>query len=1153
MAGEAGSVERIAIQIGRALGTLAQRFEKPDIVFEDFGLRPPEGFVDQFGTEIGAAIDAAADLPALVTTLTDAIEASDPDVGAIAAAGKALVDGITLTVQRIRELRSALSTVGGSFPGLTPDEQAQVAAFAQEFLERLLGSLVADVLRETFPRVFGAAELIGLVEHVRDVPGDNDVVTEQTERLKVRFDLLPLLFSDPAQYLEQAYGWGTTNFKAELLFFNFQRFLDEQVGVPSQLITVSGLPPVLEAFLFNVTLDDQPDPPGLRLDLRITPDQDIVFSGPLTENWDLAFTVKAQFDQDVSVGLRPPFALAFQPFAGTTASLDLSLGIARSATAGPLLLIGQTGGSRLEVGHPDLKVGAKGQWDGNGGPSVEPSVSADLSEGRVIIKAGEGDGFLKEVLGGQDLEGHFDLGLDWSPSGGLKIHGAGQLEITLPVSVSIGPVRLSAIHLGLGLGANGFTTAISATADATLGPVAVAVDRIGVAGDLTFPSEGGNLGPLDLDVSFKPPTGLGIAVNAGPVHGGGFISFEPDLGRYSGALELSIYDISVKAFGLIETKEPGVSFSFVIVISAEFTPIQLGFGFTLIGVGGLVGINRTVNSNELGKLVREGRSEELLFPKNLIANAPTIIRDLGTVFPARPSHYVFGPLGKLGWGTPTLITGEIGIIIEIPGVVVLLGEVKILLPKPEVPLVKMNMSVGGTLDFPNKTFSLDAALHDSIIEGYPISGQMALRVKWGEQPNFVASIGGFHPAYQPPKDFPKLQPMTLDLGQHGSASITVSGFFAVTSNTVQVGGDARLHAGGSGISMDASVSVKALFVFAPFHFEATIDASVKISFHGYGPSVHLHGVLEGPSPWHIRGELCVSIIWWDACLRFDETFGGTETAAIPAIDPWDGTDEVIGLHAALADAGNWSGVLPAGTASVVSRAQGSEKLVDPVGGMSVHQKAVPVETQHEVNRFGVAKVKTPTIYKLLKATLGPPQPPPAAPPPTLTTLSPVKDFFAPAQYFQMDDGKKLSAAGYEQEQAGYVFGENSANLRAGSQAPVTSNYTTYIIAGDGTISEPRNDTATQAQMTGQNKRSAVAVGGVTQLGTRRFIDRLITQAFDILPHTFILSNNNTLTPILAGQTPATRTSALLSMDAYRLQNQEQRLLVQVSALHELAA
>jgi len=80
----------------------------------------------------------------------------------------------------------------------------------------------------------------------------------------------------------------------------------------------------------------------------------------------------------------------------------------------------------------------------------------------------------------------------------------------------------------------------------------------------------------------------------------------------------------------------------------------------------------------------------------------------------------------------------------------------------------------------------------------------------------------------------------------------------------------------------------------------------------------------------------------------------------------------------------------------------------------------------------------------------------------------------------------------------------------------------------------------------------VAMGGVTQLGTRRFIDRLIDQAFDIRPPRFILSNNNTLAAIVGGQTPTSRTSALLSMDTYRLQNPAQRLQVQVSALHELA-
>ena len=287
-----------------------------------------------------------------------------------------------------------------------------------------------------------------------------------------------------------------------------------------------------------------------------------------------------------------------------------------------------------------------------------------IDGGRAVLAAGEGDGLLATILPKAPVEAHFDAGIQWSRSTGVHFEVAGGLEKVITLNEALGPFVLGAVRLAVNL-KDKLGLDFSVDGSAQLGPVALSVE--GVGGRLLLKFERGNLGIFDASAGFLPPRGVGIAVNAGPVHGGGFISFEPDLGRYSGALELSIYDISVKAFGLIETKVPGVSFSFVIVISAEFTPIQLGFGFTLNGVGGLVGINRTVNSNELGKLVREGRSEELLFPKNLIANAPTIIRDLGTVFPARQSHYVFGPLGKLGWGTPTLITGEIGIILELPG------------------------------------------------------------------------------------------------------------------------------------------------------------------------------------------------------------------------------------------------------------------------------------------------------------------------------------------------------------------------------------------------------------------------------------------------------------------------------------------------------
>src|SRR5262249_18525584 len=158
-------------------------------------------------------------------------------------------------------------------------------------------------------------------------------------------------------------------------------------------------------------------------------------------------------------------------------------------------------------------------------------------------------------------------------------------------------------------------------------------DGIGVQGTLRFPptppgsTPTGNLGPAHLSVSFKPPSGVGISVNAGPVSGGGFLSFADP--RYSGAAELSVYGIAVKPFGLLDTKladgSPG--YSFAIIISAEFTPIQLGFGFTLIGVGGMIGINRSLNDDGLSSAVRDGSLENVLFPHDPVHDAPTIIND----------------------------------------------------------------------------------------------------------------------------------------------------------------------------------------------------------------------------------------------------------------------------------------------------------------------------------------------------------------------------------------------------------------------------------------------------------------------------------------------------------------------------------------------
>jgi hypothetical protein len=340
--------------------------------------------------------------------------------------------------------------------------------------------------------------------------------------------------------------------------------------------------------------------------------------------------------------------------------------------------------------------------------------------------------------------------------------------------------------------------------------------------------------------------------------------------------------------------------------------------------------------------------------------------------------------------------------------------------------------------------------------------------------------------------------------------------------------------------------VKALFIFTPFSFEATIDASVKISFHGRGPSVHLHGVLSGPTPWRARGELCVSILFWDACLGFDETFGGGEPVSVPEIDPWTGSagpPAVVGLKQALDDPASWSTDPPPGLLSVVVLAEGSKNLVDPLGILIVRERVVPVETDKPIERFGVGKVPQPVTFKLVGATLQGSVP--------LVKRGKVEDSFAPAQYFALDDGTKLSAKSYEKREAGYRLAANERDLKIGSKVSFEPAFETLVIAADGSATSAGDYTPTEAHVNGSTTRSAVALFGTLQLGTRRYIDPRFIQPFRLPQLTFQFAQVSNLFGSSTAPAATTRTEALLLYAAFLRAQPEQRGRFQVVASHEL--
>ena len=111
---------------------------------------------------------------------------------------------------------------------------------------------------------------------------------------------------------------------------------------------------------------------------------------------------------------------------------------------------------------------------------------------------------------------------------------------------------------------------------ATLGPVAVSVDRMGFSLRLArLPADaepGNNLGFINLALGFKRPEGLGVVVKGDFVKGGGYIIIDKTGTEYAGALELQIGKCGIKAIGML-SNGPGDEWSLLLLLFITL-PVQ---------------------------------------------------------------------------------------------------------------------------------------------------------------------------------------------------------------------------------------------------------------------------------------------------------------------------------------------------------------------------------------------------------------------------------------------------------------------------------------------------------------------------------------------------------------------------------------------------
>ncbi|WP_205529473.1 DUF6603 domain-containing protein, partial [Taibaiella koreensis] len=383
----------------------------------------------------------------------------------------------------------------------------------------------------------------------------------------------------------------------------------------------------------------------------------------------------------------------------------------------------------------------------------------------------------------------YDFHIEWAS--GAVIEGDNNSGITaiFPLHVDIGSGLFKVDNLKLVVTTEPGNTGMNFDAllqgvSFSVGPLLGSVDGFGASIQVKSAPTGGNIGPFKVDLDFIGPQGVGVQIKSNVISGGGYLYIGD--GEYLGALSLSFKEkIGINAIGILTTKLPAgqSGYSLLVILTVDFGPIPLGMGFTLNGLGGILGLHRTMNPDVLRTGIRDNTLDYILFPQDIISNAKTIISNIGQAFPVQKGQFLMGPMAKIGWGTPTLLTIELGIIVEFPEPIrlAILGVIKALLPSKDNAIVKIQVNFLGIIDFTNKYLSFDASLYDSQILTFGLFGDMALRLYWGDKPAFLLSVGGFHPRFTPPPlNLPELRRLTLVLANQDNLKISVETYFAVT-------------------------------------------------------------------------------------------------------------------------------------------------------------------------------------------------------------------------------------------------------------------------------------------------------------------------------------------------------------------------------------
>ena len=790
-------------------------------------------------------------------------------------------------------------------------------------------------------------------------------------------------------------------------------------GLPAAVPPVPiPLPPGTQHKAFSLARSDDGSK-KLDLDLGITSGAETrLFAGlsstlstqaAVGDAFELQFSAGAAFRAQFSVPPLVPFPATI-PRPDFSGDLDIGLVFARKSSANQLVL-GPLDGTHFSIGELSGGITLK---------TNAPKVEFDLKDSKLVLKIGD-DALLSAVIG-DAIEVALTFGLI-ADNAGLRLKDGTGLKATIPLEkIPSSPVQIPFLTFELtkGPNLNQIDVEISGSFQVAIGPFAGSIDRLGTKLNLGNMLGAGGANPI-AGWGLKPPSGAGLSIDAGVVKGGGFLLFDAARGEYGGILDIKLMQIGVKAIGLLSTKNPG-GWSLLLVITAQLPPIQLGFGFTMTGIGGLLGVQHTIDTQALSSGLSTGSLDSFLFPQNPIANAPQIINQLRTIFPFKAGGFVIGPMLELGWGTPSLVTARIGVLIE-PSQIVIVGQVIVQLPPlvdKSLALLYLQMDIAGGVVFDPLKFWLDGVLRDSRVLFISLTGQFAFRALFGDKPSFLISAGGFHPRFTDiPPDIPAPFQRVGAEFSIGIVGMRFEGYFAVTSATVQGGSSMRVWGDVGIAAFEGGFEFNAIIYIVPkFRFEVDIHVWAGVEVFGIDfASVDIYGLLAGPGRWHIVGRATIHTPWPlpDFSFNVDETWGEDRDTPVRLLRLVDELKKELEAQDDKGTPVNWSALLPPandGFVTLIKLPPAPGLLTHPNALLQFVQKRMPLAKA--LTKLGSDGIEGEKQIAIGNISFGPIEKP---------ADRKLDDNFPIAQFVELNEDDLLGKPSFERFESGFEVGQ----------------------------------------------------------------------------------------------------------------------------------